>query len=229
VVDHWGNACLVLVVGQLGSEDKHMPKKAKRPAQAPHASPDASKASRIANTPPEDDLAPKTPSEFSEWLEGKIARLTEEADRKRPVWAPSVYYNVTREAYYDSLEICGDLDIEEPPQESVVCCGDKIEDALRRKALRWLQKLRDAIKGGPPRPVVFIFTPLQEDIWSALDGKAMNKEELAKKVCGGEGSRLYKKNGIKEMQEVGLVSHKHRVGYFRPDSPPENAIELNSN
>ena len=106
-----------------------------------------------------------TPSGFSEWLEGKIALLTKEADREGPVWSPRKYDEVTREAYYESMEIFGDFDIEEPPRAGVVCCGDKIEDAQRRKALRWLHKLRDTIEAGPQadggKDKLDIPTPLQ--------------------------------------------------------------------
>ena len=52
----------------------------------------------------------------------------------------------------------------------------------------------------------------------------MSKQKLAREVCSGEGTRLYRKNGIKEMMEAGLVAHKDGVGYYRPDAPPPGAI-----
>ena len=67
---------------------------------------------------------------------------------------------------------------------------------------------------------VFIPTPLQAAILDALDGKAMKKQALADEVCAGEGTRLYRKGGIKELRDIGRVDHKHGVGYFRPDAPP---------
>jgi hypothetical protein len=73
--------------------------------------------------------------------------------------------------------------------------------------------------GSPP-------TPLQVNIWAALDGHAMTKDELAHKVAGGDTSRLYytnrskKTGGLKELTAVGLVKNKRTVGYYRPDAPP---------
>jgi len=69
---------------------------------------------------------------------------------------------------------------------------------------------------------VFIPTPLQAAILGALDGKAMKKQALADEVCAGEGTRLYRKGGIKELRDIGRVDHKDGVGYFRPDAPPVN-------
>lgn len=76
--------------------------------------------------------------------------------------------------------------------------------------------------GMEDNPVVV--TPLQERILAALHGRALKKEPLADEVCKGQGRTLYKPGGIKELQEKGLVAHLHTVGYYRPDSPPPNAV-----
>jgi hypothetical protein len=79
----------------------------------------------------------------------------------------------------------------------------------------------------PPRPEApqpFVCSPLQKGIMDALDGCGLNKTKLADLVCGGDGSRLYKTNGIKELKELGLVVHKRGVGYYRPDAPPEDLL-----
>lgn len=72
--------------------------------------------------------------------------------------------------------------------------------------------------GGQPSP--FVPTPLQRAILDALNGQALKKDALAKAVCGGDDSRLYKAGGLKELRERGLIEHKHGVGYYRPDAPP---------
>lgn len=66
----------------------------------------------------------------------------------------------------------------------------------------------------------FVLTPLQEDILRALDKRAMKKQALADEVCGGEGTRLYRRGGIKELRAGGKVGHTYGAGYFRPDAPP---------
>jgi len=73
-----------------------------------------------------------------------------------------------------------------------------------------------------PRKIEAAFVPndLQRRILSALDGRALKKQKLADDACGGEGTRLYRKGGIKELRVQGLVGHKHGLGYYRPDKPP---------
>jgi hypothetical protein len=69
-----------------------------------------------------------------------------------------------------------------------------------------------------------VLVPLQQNILLALDGKALKKQPLADIVCAGEGTRLYRKNGIKELMTIGRVAHKNGVGYYRPDAPPAGLI-----
>ena len=66
----------------------------------------------------------------------------------------------------------------------------------------------------------FVPNTLQASILSVLDGRALKKQPLANEVCGGEGSRLYRKDGIKELMALGKVANKPRLGYYRPDAPP---------
>jgi hypothetical protein len=70
----------------------------------------------------------------------------------------------------------------------------------------------------------FVFTPLQHAIHTALKGRALKKDALANEVCGGEGTRLYRKGGIKEMRDAELVARKDGVGYYRPDAPPPELV-----
>jgi hypothetical protein len=69
----------------------------------------------------------------------------------------------------------------------------------------------------------FVFSPLQQAIYNALSGRALKKQSLANEACGGDGGRLYKPGGIKELIAAGKVQHKHGVGYYRPDAPPQPA------
>ncbi len=73
---------------------------------------------------------------------------------------------------------------------------------------------------------LFVPVTIQADILDALQGRAMKKSDLAEEVCGGDGTRLYRKHGIKELITLGLVKHQHGVGYYRPDRPPPDAINL---
>ncbi len=66
----------------------------------------------------------------------------------------------------------------------------------------------------------FVPNDFQRDILKALEGRALNKQALANEVCNGEGSRLYRRGGIKELKAAGKVCHKPRLGYYRPDAPP---------
>jgi hypothetical protein len=70
------------------------------------------------------------------------------------------------------------------------------------------------------RPDTFVPNQFQLAILKALHGRALNKQDLANEVCGGEGSRLYRPNGIKELMGMGKVRNKRRLGYYRPDAPP---------
>ena len=68
----------------------------------------------------------------------------------------------------------------------------------------------------------------QRTILDALDGRALKKQPLAVEVCGGEenGNLLYRPGGLKELRDAGLVAHKRGVGFYRPDHPPPDAIDL---
>ncbi len=66
----------------------------------------------------------------------------------------------------------------------------------------------------------FVPNDFQREILNALDGRALKKQALAIEVCAGEGSRLYRPGGIKELMNGGHVVNKRRLGYYRPDRPP---------
>lgn len=99
-------------------------------------------------------------------------------------------------------------------------------DWLRRMEL---VRLKAQIADSPPGPAnasaslspPFVTTDFQQSILDALKGVALMKDKLAQTVCDGDGSRLYKPNGIKELMEEGLVVRKDGLGYYRPDCPPK--------
>jgi hypothetical protein len=66
----------------------------------------------------------------------------------------------------------------------------------------------------------FIPNDFQWAILKALQGRALKKQQLAAEVCGGEGTRLYRKGGIKELMAARKVANKPRFGYYRPDALP---------
>ena len=70
----------------------------------------------------------------------------------------------------------------------------------------------------------FTPTPFQKGILKALEGKALRTDALGAAV--GDRSRLFRKGGLNELKERGLVEHNQSAGYYRPDAPPPNmAIE----
>ncbi len=77
------------------------------------------------------------------------------------------------------------------------------------------------VPAAPAAPPAFIPTAFQTAILDALDGRALRTEALAAAV-GGDRRRLFRKpGGLTELREKGMVDQHPRLGYFRPDSPPE--------
>lgn len=75
----------------------------------------------------------------------------------------------------------------------------------------------------PPKSAgPFVPGPIQKQILAALDGKGLTKEELAEVVFKDRdaGGRLYRRDGLPELRERGLVDNKSGIGFYRTDSPP---------
>lgn len=66
---------------------------------------------------------------------------------------------------------------------------------------------------------LFVATAFQQAILDALEARALRTDALGQAV--GDRSRLFKRNGLAELRERGLVSHHKRLGYYRPDAPPD--------
>jgi hypothetical protein len=84
------------------------------------------------------------------------------------------------------------------------------------------------VNGGSPElpPAgVFELNELQGDILEALEWKAFNTERLAEAVGVSPRSLFRKPGGVGELQERGLVRNNRRVGYWRPDTPPDDLPE----
>ncbi len=73
----------------------------------------------------------------------------------------------------------------------------------------------------------FVPTPFQRAILAALDGKAMHARALGTAV--GDASRLYKPGGVQELRERGLVELHARLGFYRPDVPPQEISDAEQN
>jgi hypothetical protein len=65
------------------------------------------------------------------------------------------------------------------------------------------------------------FSPgeFQVAILTALEGKALRTDALAA-ATKEDRTKLFRKGGLKELQEAGLVKHHESYGYYRPDAPP---------
>ena len=69
----------------------------------------------------------------------------------------------------------------------------------------------------------FVPTPLQERILEALHGRALHTEDLVQEV--GDPHRFFSgQGGFWELRHWGLVVHDARLGNYRPDSPPPEAV-----
>ena len=64
----------------------------------------------------------------------------------------------------------------------------------------------------------FVPSPFQKGILAALNGKALRTDALADKV--GSRSRLFSKNGVKELEDRGLIAHHERLGFYSTEFPP---------
>lgn len=104
--------------------------------------------------------------------------------------------------------------------EGYACVPRALGVTLYEEFRGTLIEVRKALQGLPPGN--FVPVPLQSAILKALDNRALNRDQLAAKVCAGDSSRLYKPGGLRELREEGLVDHKRSLGYFRPDRPPAN-------
>ncbi len=65
----------------------------------------------------------------------------------------------------------------------------------------------------------FVPNSFQDDILDALEGRALRTDAIAAKV--GDRNRLFRPGGLKELQAHGYVAHHSRLGFYRPDAPPE--------
>jgi biotin operon repressor len=77
-----------------------------------------------------------------------------------------------------------------------------------------------------PEPApLFVPSDLQNDILEALDGKALNAEQLAEAVGVSRRSLYRHPGGLRELQEQGAIARHAHLGYLRPDSPPQTLPE----
>ncbi len=92
----------------------------------------------------------------------------------------------------------------------------------RRVGLRLIVVLDD----GERLPLLLPLTEVAPPILAALDGRAMRTDALAHAVGVGRGS-LFRKptGGIDELKREGYVASHPRLGFFRPDAPPEELLD----
>lgn len=109
----------------------------------------------------------------------------------------------------------------EVPEELVVklASGRRFTSPVPAPGVELPQRRSELGSGREPAEP-FIPTPYQQAILEALEGKALRTDGLANLV--GDRSRLFRHpGGLKELQEQGLVAHHKRLGFYRPDVPPE--------
>ena len=71
----------------------------------------------------------------------------------------------------------------------------------------------------PLSAVGFVPTRLQQDILAGLAGKSLRTDALAHK-CDVDRAQIFRKGGLPELRERGLVAHHPSIGFYRPDAPP---------
>lgn len=90
-----------------------------------------------------------------------------------------------------------------------------------------LQKVNGASSRDSDADTVFVPTPFQERILSSLDGTALRTDAIASAIdCNRR--QIFKPNGIKELVAAGRVRWHHKLGYFRPDSLPQELSSTTS-
>ena len=112
-----------------------------------------------------------------------------------------------------------------PPQDAALA---RALIRQNREMARQHQELLKFIESSlaPLDESVFIPNPLQEAILAALRGKAMRTDALINKTDSSRRQIFKNPGGIPELQEEGLVAHHPRVGYYRPDDPPQNVAQV---
>jgi hypothetical protein len=101
----------------------------------------------------------------------------------------------------------------------------EVQVHIRQRAMENLRQPAPETAVVEDETVQFIPTPLQETVLDTLNGKAMKKEALAE-TLKIDSSRLYRQGGIKELMDLKMVDNLRGIGYYRPDAPPPNALEL---
>lgn len=84
-------------------------------------------------------------------------------------------------------------------------------------------------KQQPAAPDAWEPSEYQAAILQALDFRALRSDALVTELDrmgeNGDRTRLWKARGIKELVDRGLVKNDRRVGYYRPDAPPEELVD----
>jgi hypothetical protein len=101
--------------------------------------------------------------------------------------------------------------------------------ALARALIRQNREMSRLIESLIPEPEreaepelpKFDPTSNQQLMLKALEGVALTTDALSAKSGVGRRQIFQEpKGGIQELMDEGLVEHRRRQGYFRPDSPP---------
>jgi hypothetical protein len=77
----------------------------------------------------------------------------------------------------------------------------------------------------PPAPApasVWVPSDVQACVLEALAGKSLRTKELARAAGVSERDLFRHPGGLRELQDRGDVVNHKRLGYFRPDDPPQD-------
>jgi hypothetical protein len=76
----------------------------------------------------------------------------------------------------------------------------------------------------PPAPPPFVPTDAQACLLEALEGRALKTTPLSE-ASGINRSQMFRHpGGLRELQDRGLVVNHPRLGFYRPDAPPEEIV-----
>lgn len=152
------------------------------------------------------------------WRRGLLERTQNGRPRFAP-WNAGVDVNIPDEGWVEEIRLLWQIAEVRgwPPEPPVEAFTDS--DAAARYVSEVAAAARKSLGVS-----FFVATPLQMAIWIALAGKALTKKSLAKKVCGGDSRRLYRRGGLSELTKRKWVVNTPTIGFFRPDFPPPELV-----
>ena len=96
---------------------------------------------------------------------------------------------------------------------------DKLNSVIRSLELATLQPLAAENETGGNTELIPL-TDSQQERWDALDGRAKTAKQLRSKLDKNSDDPI--RQLVQAVKKTGRkIEHRNKVGYWRPDSPPE--------